>query len=528
MHRILSSDTVWPLYGTARSRTLEQQTLAKQVTTPHALMQRAAQAVFLLGRALYPHAQHIWIACGPGNNGGDGLLAAVAWHALHASHGIEVTVTWHGDLNCLPTDARFAWEQAQAAGVTFADHPPLQFDLAIDAMLGVGGQTRPLSMQHPMGRWLAQLQNTTAPVLCVDLPSGLHPDTGYWPHDCSALPQGPRHTLSLLTLKPGLFMANGRDAAGDIWFNDLGAICAQRPMVPDAWLNAPINANQHARQQHHNAHKGVHGDVLVLGGQNVKINGQGMTGAALLAARASLHVGVGRVYVGLLGTESEQHNLSVDIMYPELMLRDAFTLANSDMVQHATVVCGCGGGEAVRHILPTLLLHSPRLVLDADALNMVACHGEWQQMLQQRRLRHQHTILTPHPLEAARLLDTTSHTVQHDRLQAAHTLAERYQCLVALKGSGTVLAAPAHISHINPSGNALLGTAGTGDVLAGMVGAHWSLLHARSNHPQDNDSDANAWQALRDAVYQHGQLADQWPHAQTLRASALIASIPLP
>lgn len=528
MHRILPSGTAWPLYGAARSRVLEQQALAQQATTPHALMQRAAQAVFRLGRALYPHARRIWVACGPGNNGGDGLLAAAAWHALHASHGIEVTVTWHGDPERLPADARFAWETALAAGVAFAEQPPLDFDLAIDALLGVGSQPRPLSVQHPMGRWLAQLQGTAAPVLCVDLPSGLDPDTGHWPHDYPALPQGPRHTLSLLTLKPGLFTASGRDAAGDIWLDELGVACPP-DLVPDAWLNAPARASQHPRQQRHSAHKGVHGDVLVLGGQDVAVNGQGMTGAALLAARASLHAGAGRVYVGLLGAGPGQHSLSVDAMYPELMLRDAWALAHSDAVQQATVVCGCGGGEAVQHILPTLLAHSPRLVLDADALNMVARHGTWQQMLRQRRSRHQHTILTPHPLEAARLLGTTSATVQHDRLQATRTLAERYDCLVALKGSGTVLVAPGHTpARINPSGNALLGTAGTGDVLAGMVGAHWSLRHASASCPQDSDPSTTAWQALCDAVYQHGQLADQWPQEQALRASALAAAVTPP
>lgn len=528
MHRILSSATAWPLYGVERSRALEQQALAR--SAPHALMRRAAQAVFRLGRALYPHARRIWVACGPGNNGGDGLLAAAAWHALHASHGIEVTITWHGNPERLPADARFAWETAQAAGVRFADAPPAHFDLAVDALLGVGSQPRPLSAEHPMGRWLARLQGTKAPVLCVDLPSGLDADTGHWPHDCPTLPQGPRHTLSLLTLKPGLFSASGRDAAGDIWLDDLGTTpYPGGGLAPDAWLNPPCQRTAAQRQQQHSGHKGLHGDVLVLGGQDVAVNGQGMTGAALLAARASLHSGAGRVYVGLLGATAGTSSLTVDVLYPELMLRDATTLAQSELVQHATTVCGCGGGEAVQHMLAPLLAHSPRLVLDADALNMVARHGAWQQMLQQRRSRHQHTILTPHPLEAARLLDTTSATVQRDRLQAARTLAERYQCLVALKGSGTVLAAPSHTARINPSGNALLGTAGTGDVLAGMVGAHWSLLHAQDNIPPCAErAEAQAWHALQQAVYQHGRLADQWPAGEALRAGALAAAITPP
>lgn len=526
MHRILSSSATWPLYGVERSRQLEEHALA--YTPPHTLMQRAAQAVFRLGRALYPHARRIWVACGPGNNGGDGLLAATAWHALCASHGVEVTVTWHGDPDHLSTDARWAWEQAQAAGVVFSSQPPAQFDLAIDALLGLGSQPRALTTEHPMGRWLHHLQTTHAPVLCVDLPSGLHADSGHWPHPCPAQPQGPRHTLALLTLKPGLFTADGRDAAGDIWLDDLSTTRHDAP-APNAWLTPPCATPQPPqRQQQHSAHKGLYGDVLVLGGQHIAINGQGMTGAALLAARASLHAGAGRVYVGLLDAQPGHPSLTVDPVYPELMLRDAAALAHSELAQHATTVCGCGGGEAVQHVLPMLLAHSPRLVLDADALNQIARQGEWQKTLKQRRARHQLTLLTPHPLEAARLLDTDSATVQRDRLQAATILAERYQCLVALKGSGTVLAAPERTPCINPSGNALLGTAGTGDVLAGMIGAQWSMRHSACPHPTTAQAETAAWQALQAAVYQHGRLADQWPDHQTLRAGALAAAITPP
>ncbi|MBC8019736.1 MAG: NAD(P)H-hydrate dehydratase, partial [Methyloceanibacter sp.] len=134
-----------------------------------------------------------------------------------------------------------------------------------------------------------------------------------------------------------------------------------------------------------------------------------------------------------------------------------------------TVVCGCGGGDRVREALPALLSHAGRLVLDADALNAVAEDSQLQSMLASRTGRGLDTVLTPHPLEAARLLQRSAAEVQADRLDAARLLAQRWSCVVVLKGSGTIVAAPGHLPTIIGSGNALLATAGTGDVLAGMV-----------------------------------------------------------
>jgi hydroxyethylthiazole kinase-like uncharacterized protein yjeF len=135
----------------------------------------------------------------------------------------------------------------------------------------------------------------------------------------------------------------------------------------------------------------------------------------------------------------------------------------------ATVVCGCGGGTAVRDVLPTVLHHAQRLVLDADGLNAVAAEAALRRALRARAARGLATVLTPHPLEAARLLDAQSREVQTDRLQAARQLADAMQCTVLLKGSGTVVAAPGATTSINPTGDARLATAGSGDVLAGAI-----------------------------------------------------------
>jgi hydroxyethylthiazole kinase-like uncharacterized protein yjeF len=174
-----------------------------------------------------------------------------------------------------------------------------------------------------------------------------------------------------------------------------------------------------------------------------------------------------------------------------------------------TVVAGCGGGDAIAAVLPTLVLNAGNLVLDADALNQLALHPEWTKSLMQRGSGT--SAMTPHPLEAARLLGITVSEVQSNRLHAAQLLADRYQCAVALKGSGTVIASPGDLPSINPTGNARLASAGTGDVLAGMVGAYLA-------------QGLDASHATRAAVYRHGQAADCW-QGPVLNASELCRRI---
>jgi hydroxyethylthiazole kinase-like uncharacterized protein yjeF len=174
----------------------------------------------------------------------------------------------------------------------------------------------------------------------------------------------------------------------------------------------------------------------------------------------------------------------------------------------ATVVCGCGGGEAVQAWLPHILSQAPQLVLDADALNAVAASPVLAQQLSQRAMQQLSTVLTPHPLEAARLLQTTTTQVQADRLQSCLQLARKFQCTVLLKGSGTVVANPQQQVWINASGNARLATGGTGDVLAGLIAALWA---------QGRSADM----AAMEGAFRHGQLADRWPADRPFSASAL-------
>lgn len=464
-----------PLHDVAATRTLEQALAA--TLPPHTLMQRAGLATARLALALAPHASSYWIACGPGNNGGDGLEAA-----LHLQQwGKQPLVTWLGSPQSAPADAQAAYARAQAAGVQFLDAPPPTCDACIDALLGIG-VTR--AAEGQLADWIHRINALDVPVLAVDLPSGLNADTGH----VSGTAIHATHTLSLLTLKPGLYTAEGRDLAGQIWLDDLGSNSHATP------AQATLGGEPRPLMRRHASHKGSYGDVAVFGGA------PGMGGAGLLAASAALHSGAGRVFVALLDGGS----LSVDTSQPELMFRAPDSLEPAQL----TVVIGCGGGRAVATQLPRVLSSADRVVIDADALNAIANDGQLAQLLRARAARGRQTVLTPHPLEAARLLACSATEVQHDRLVAARSLAQRFGCTVVLKGSGTVIAAPDRTPVVNPTGNARLATAGTGDVLAGMIGAR--LAQAEP-----------AFEAACAAVWLHGRAADTWPAAQTLTAGAL-------
>ncbi|MFH0131311.1 NAD(P)H-hydrate dehydratase [Variovorax sp. VaC1] len=484
MQRITSA-TVADLFDIAATRRIEQATAA--ALPAHTLMQRAGLAVARLAMAIAPHARTIWIACGPGNNGGDGFEAA----AQLRHRGFFPVVTFAGDEGQLPPDAKASLQRARDAGAFFAPTPPATYELAIDALLGIGASRPP---EGTMAEWLRQMRTTAQSVLSVDVPSGLNADTGVLSaadESLAAEAQPIRACLTFLTLKPGLFTAQGRDAAGTVWFDDLG--CNAFTEQPTARLAGPPRAQPRA----HASHKGSYGDVVVIGGA------PGMAGAALLAGSAALHAGAGRVFVGLLDPSA----VPVDTSQPELMLRDARTLDLSG----TTTVCGCGGGSAVRELLPRALATAATLVLDADALNAIATDSALQTQLASRGKRGRPTVITPHPLEAARLLGCTAADVQVDRLAAARKLASRFGIVAVLKGSGTVIAdAGDGPAAINLTGNARLATAGTGDVLAGMIGA------ALAAHQP-------AFEAAQEAVWRHGHIADTWPADAPLLTAGTLA-----
>lgn len=466
-----------PLLDTAGTRSLEANT-ARDRPAGY-LMQAAGLALARLALAVTPHAKSYWVACGRGNNGGDGLEAAFHLHRW----GKSVYISMPPGNRSLPTDAAQALARVRQAGMDVFDHAPDHWEVCIDALLGIGLTSAPASTY---AEWIAHMNTGTGTIISADLPSGLLGDTGIAPGACVRA----SHTLSMLCLKPGLMTAQGRDMSGHIWLNTLGA---DSPTSAYAWLT-PAPSLSHRK---HASHKGSYGDVAIVGGS------AGMEGAAVLAAWAALQSGSGRVFLALLSPR--QANPGIELP-ADLMQRHPETLHPEQL----TMVIGCGGGLEMTNSLPRWLCDAARLVVDADALNAVAASTRLQALLRARP--QDTTVITPHPLEAARLLGCSVADIQADRIASAQHLAAKFQCTVILKGSGSVIAAPQTTPHINPTGNGKLAIAGTGDVLAGMTGA--ALAHHHS-----------AWAAACKACYRHGALADAWPQDQSLTASKLLSCI---
>lgn len=484
----------WLLWDVAATRTLELQ--ARAACPPGALMRGAGEAVARLARALAPHARRAWVAAGPGGNGGDGLHAA----AQLRQAGLEVDVTLVADAAALAAEPAEALARALEAGCRIDTRlPEAPAPLAIDALLGLGASRAP---QEAMGAALETFNAMPGLRLCVDLPSGLHADTGARLGGTAARGHA---TLALLTLKPGLFTGAGREHAGAVWFDDL-TCQPSGELAPAGRLTSVRDVSSALLARSHDSHKGSFGDVLVVGGA------PGMIGAARLAAQGALAAGPGRVWVSLLDTDQPL----ADAQHPEWLWKDRAWLPGRHPLESDTVVCGCGGGTSVPQALPALLARSARLVLDADALNAVARDATLRRQLRARRERGQTTVLTPHPLEAARLLGCETRQVQADRLRAAADLARELAAVVLLKGSGSIVCREGMLACINPTGSGSLAVGGTGDVLAGWIGGLW----ASSAHGPGGDDLNTAWRSTLACAWLHGWCGER-PGASPVRAGAL-------
>jgi hydroxyethylthiazole kinase-like uncharacterized protein yjeF len=460
------------LYNVDEIRAIEQSATA--ALAPGTLMRRAGRAAsdFALELLAGRRAAPVLLLAGPGNNGGDALEVA----ANLAEAGVQAVVL-HLNGDKPPSDeTAAALARARASGARFVAALPVSqtWALVVDGLFGIGVK-RPLDGQaRALVTALAALGCT---VLALDVPSGLDADTG-----TVVGPDGvavrATHTITFIGDKAGLHTGDGRDYAGTVRVADLG-IEAVYLVAAAAALNAPALFADWLTPRRQNSHKGSFGDVAVVGGAH------GMTGAAMLAGRGALYAGAGRVFVATLAPGP-----AYDSAQPELMIRDAAGIE----FDGRTLVVGPGMGDSATamRLLSKALDSDRALVLDADALNLIAASIDLQMRLGQRSAA---TVLTPHPLEAARLLGVTSGVVQGDRLAAARELAARLDSTVVLKGSGTVVAAPDGTVAINPTGNPGLATGGSGDVLAGLCGA---LLAA--GWPQ--------WEAAVGAVWIHGAAAD--------------------
>lgn len=460
-----------PLYRTREIRAIEQKIAAQP--TPPALMERAGLAAAELARTLLGDGTSLLVLAGPGNNGGDALVAA-----RHLkSWWYKVTLVFTGDRDRLSDDAARALQNWLAAGGSLLDDIPAQgrWDLVIDGLFGIG-LARELDSRH--ADLVKKVNQMQLPVLALDIPSGLDCDTG------QPFPVAIRasHTLTFLALKPGLFTASGPNYCGKIRLEALGIDPALLPEASGHLLERTAVAAA-LKPRPLDSHKGMLGSVGIVGGA------ESMVGAALLAGRAALKTGAGRVYLGLLAGEAP----AVDARQPELMLRTPEQLFQLDHLSCLVAGPGLGQSDSARHWLARALESALPLILDADALNLVAAHPELAQLL---RARQAASLLTPHPAEAARLLECTSHDIQQDRIGSVQALATRFNCLVLLKGAGSICAFPDGTWHINPTGNPGLSSAGMGDVLSGILGA----LLAQRLDPR---------QAVLLGVYLHGAAADQ-------------------
>lgn len=472
------------LYSVTEIRTIEQAALA--ALAPGTLMQRAGQAAAELAQTLLAEAganPQVLLLAGPGNNGGDALEAAVCL----ARAGLQPLVVSYSVRYSGPqapsSDCEQALARAAASGVRFAapaELPTLaatDWALVIDGLFGIG-LARALDGDL---RAAVEFANSLAcPVLALDLPSGLDADTGnVVGKNGAGIAIRATHTITFIGDKPGLHTGDGRDYAGTVTVADLEI--DRRLFRPTlARLNAPSLFARQLQPRRQNSHKGSYGDLAVIGGAH------GMSGAPVLSARAALHCGAGRVLIGFLDQAA-----AFDDAHPELMCRRAQDLDFSAAA--LTVGPGLGDSRLAHDALARALAAATPLALDADALNLLAVEPGLRQRLQQRRAG---ALLTPHPLEAARLLGVTAAAVQADRLAAARMLAREFKATVVLKGSGSVIADPDGMATINPTGNPALASAGTGDVLAGVCGA----LLAQGWPPAS---------AALAAVWLHGAAADR-------------------
>ncbi len=443
----LSHDFPHSLYRAEQVRELDRIAIEEQGIAGETLMARAGQAAFTVLQQRWPRAGSMGVLCGIGNNGGDGFVVA----RLAQAAGYRVRVWQLGNAGKIRGDARTAREQLLATGVTIEDFSDVDLgnvEVLVDGLLGTG-----LSGEVG-GIWCDAIEAINAAgvngrhVLALDIPSGLHADTG------SILGTAVQADacVSFIGLKVGLFTGQGPAQCGAILFTGLGVpetVYAQ--MTPAAsrlsWDQITLPARSPT------AHKGDFGHVLVVGGDH------GMSGALRLAGEAALRTGAGLVSA----VTRAEHAVAVSAARPELMSHGIENTALlAPLLKRASVLAvgpGLGQGEWSRRLFSAVLESSLPMVVDADALNLLAAEPS-----------HRHNwILTPHPGEAARLLGQSIEQVQADRIAAAVALQKKYGSVVVLKGAGTVVVDSAGAVAICSEGNPGMASGGMGDVLTGVI-----------------------------------------------------------
>ena len=420
------------------------------------LMERAGLESYRVLRERWPAARRVAVVAGPGNNGGDGFVVA----RLAAGDGLTASVSLIGDPARLAGDARTAYRRMLEA----VPHPaPLNevpdgtgagIDVIVDALFGTG-LTREVS--GPAAEAVRTINASPAPVLALDVPSGIHADTG------RALGQAVRAavTPTFIGLKQGLFTREGRGCAGEIVYRDLG--------VPrHVFARVEASARRVAFEDRigslgprpGDAHKGRFGHVLVVGGDH------GFAGAARLAAEAAGRTGAGLVSVAT----RREHVAALVASRPELMVHGVESPDALDpLLDRASVVAigpGLGQGGWGKALLERVAGSDRPLVVDADAITLLAQGAVAWPCVAKRAVVH-----TPHPGEAGRVLGEPAGALESDRFSAARTLAAAHDGTWLLKGAGTIVAERATIPHVCEGGNPGMASGGMGDVLTGIVAA---------------------------------------------------------
>ena len=437
------------LYRAAQVRELDRIAIEDRGIPGYTLMSRAGEAAFNLLRQRWPQARRIVVVGGGGNNAGDGYVVARLGHQA----GLDVRVLTLADPEGLRGDALIAWQDASAADVptaAFAAAGLNGADLLVDAILGTGLE------REVSGGWrdaIEAINAHPADILAIDIPSGLHADTGVI---LGAAIQAAA-TLTFIGLKQGLFTGQGPACCGEVSFDNLGVPPDIYPAIhPACWRYAGEDLPDLLPQRWRSAHKGYFGHVLVIGGE------LGLAGAARMAAEAAARCGAGLVSIA---TRAAHAGLQAAIR-PELMIQGTDTPDLLDpLLDRATVIAigpGLGRGDWGRAMLQAALACDKPLVLDADALNLLAAEPTYRD----------NWILTPHSGEAARLLKMTPAEVEADRFTAVEDLALRFGGVAVLKGAGSLIASKTDgLVALCAAGNPGMASGGMGDVLTGVIAA---------------------------------------------------------
>ena len=427
-------------------RALERHAIDELQIPSYTLMTRAGEAALNALRGCWPSAQRIAVVCGPGNNGGDGYVLA----RLARQQRLEVVAIGLHEPAGLQGDARRAYDDFLAAGGTVGGWHANCLrgtDVVVDAIFGVG-LSRPVT--GVAAEAIAAINRSDARVLALDIPSGLHADTGEILGDAVRA----ERTVTFIGLKLGFYLGEGPNCTGIVMFDALELPPqALEHVQPSAVRIDEAAIAELLPPRRRTAHKGQQGSVLVIGG-NI-----GMPGAARLAGEAALRAGAGLVTIA-----TRHENVAAIVgARPELMCRGVTSADElSALIARAEVLAlgpGLGQDEWAQTMFETALANDRRAVVDADALNLLA----------QSPRRNAHWILTPHPGEASRLLGKTAAEVQRDRLGAARDIATRYGGTVVLKGAGTLVVSGEALPAICDHGNPGMASPGMGDVLTGVI-----------------------------------------------------------